>query len=66
MHLVNVIARIQYAATVGVPAVDFTPQIDRDAYEAAVRKAEAFIVKRFLSKMPPALLTTPIVHIVKV
>lgn len=66
IHLVNVIPRIQFAATLGVPAVDFTPQINREAYEAAVRKAEAFIVKRFLSRLPAEILTTPIVHIVKV
>lgn len=56
---------MQFAATLGVPAVDFTPQINREAYEAAVRKAEAFIVKRFLARMPPEIQTTPIVHIIK-
>lgn len=66
VHLLNVISRMQFAATLGVPAVDFTPQINREAYEAAVRKAEAFIVKRFLARMPPEIQTTPIVHIIKV
>jgi nucleotide-binding universal stress UspA family protein len=66
VHIVNVISRMQFAATLGVPAVDFTPQINRDAYEAVIRKSEAFIVKRFLGRMPPAIATTPIVHIIKV
>lgn len=65
VHLLNVISRLQFAATLGVPAVDFTPQINREAYEAVVRKAEAFIVKRFLARLPPHIQTTPIVHIVK-
>ncbi|GLC52279.1 hypothetical protein PLESTB_000604400 [Pleodorina starrii] len=43
VHLLNVISRLSFAATLGVPAVDFTPQINREAYEAAVRKSEAFI-----------------------
>ena len=66
VHLLNVISRLQFAATLGVPAVDFTPQINREAYEAVVRKAEAFIVKRFLARLPPHIQTTPIVHIIKV
>jgi hypothetical protein len=64
--MLNVISRLTFAATLGVPAVDFTPQINRDAYEAAVRKAEAFIVKRFLARLPQSIQTTPIVHIIKV
>lgn len=66
VHLLNVISRLAFAATLGVPAVDFTPQINREAYEAVVRKAEAFIVKRFLARLPEHIRTTPIVHIVKV
>lgn len=65
VHLIHVIARIQFAATY-LPAVDLTPMVDRDRYDAAVREAEAFIVKRFLSRIPSDLDTTPIVHIVKV
>ena len=47
-------------------AVDFNPGIDRERYEASVRKAEEFIVRRFLSRFPADSKTTPIVHIVKV
>ncbi|GLI69470.1 hypothetical protein VaNZ11_014088 [Volvox africanus] len=65
VHLLNVISRLSFAATLGVPAVDFTPQINREAYEGAVRKAEAFIVKRFLARLPEHIQTTPIVHIIK-
>ncbi|PNH09362.1 hypothetical protein TSOC_004009 [Tetrabaena socialis] len=65
VHLLNVISRLSFAATLGVPAVDFVPQINREAYEAAVRKAEAFIVKRFLGRLPQHIETTPIVHIIK-
>lgn len=66
IHLLNVIPRIQFAATMGVPAVDFTPQINREAYESVVQTSETFIVKRFLSRLPEAIETTPIVHIIKV
>ncbi|MEW5306820.1 MAG: hypothetical protein WDW36_009258 [Sanguina aurantia] len=65
IHLLNVIPRIQFAATMGVPAVDFTPQINREAYESVVQTSETFIVKRFLSRLPEAIETTPIVHIIK-
>ncbi|EFJ46744.1 hypothetical protein VOLCADRAFT_105406 [Volvox carteri f. nagariensis] len=65
VHLLNVISRLTFAATLGVPAVDFTPQINREAYEKAVQKAEAFIVKRFLARLPESIQTTPIVHIIK-
>ncbi|KAG2499538.1 hypothetical protein HYH03_002484 [Edaphochlamys debaryana] len=65
VHLLNVISRLTFAATLGVPAVDFTPQINREAYEAVVQKSEAFIVKRFLARLPQHIQTTPIVHIVK-
>jgi hypothetical protein len=47
-------------------APDAGMQIDRDKYEALVRKAEEFIVKRFLSRIPADSQTTPIVHIIKV
>jgi hypothetical protein len=53
-------------APVLAAVLDFNPGIDRDKYEAMVRKAEAFIVKRFLSRFPADSKTTPIVHIVKV
>lgn len=66
LHLVHVIPRIAFgAAAYALPAVDYTPGIDRDKYEAAVKKAEDFIVKRFLSAFPPESKITPIVHIVK-
>lgn len=66
LHLIHVIPRIQFAASYGVPAIEFAPPIDRDKYEAAVRKAEEFLVKRFLSVIPIDSKTTPIVHVVKV
>lgn len=62
----NVIPRNTFASKYGVPLLDNMPTIDREAYEAAVRKSETFIVKRFLSRIPPELQTTPVVHIVKV
>lgn len=65
VHLLNVVSRMQFAAAVGVPAVDCMPQINREAYEAVVRKAETFIVKRFLGRLPASIQTTPIVHIIK-
>eukprot|EP00798_Chlamydomonas_sp_ICE-L_P020660 gene20660-27446_t len=66
VHLVHVIPRIAFgAAAYALPAVDYTPGIDRDKYEAAVRKAEDFIVRRFLSRFGADVETTPIVHIVK-
>lgn len=65
VHLIHVIARMAYATTYAVPAIDFTPGIDRDKYEANIRKAETFIVKRFLSRFPPESKSTPIVHVVK-
>jgi hypothetical protein len=54
------------AAGIALPAVDVLPGIDRDKYEAVIRKAETFLVKRFLSRFPVDSQTTPIVHIVKV
>eukprot|EP00201_Polytomella_parva_P023385 CAMPEP_0175049170 /NCGR_PEP_ID=MMETSP0052_2-20121109/6592_1 /TAXON_ID=51329 ORGANISM="Polytomella parva, Strain SAG 63-3" /NCGR_SAMPLE_ID=MMETSP0052_2 /ASSEMBLY_ACC=CAM_ASM_000194 /LENGTH=134 /DNA_ID=CAMNT_0016313307 /DNA_START=346 /DNA_END=751 /DNA_ORIENTATION=+ len=65
IHLLYVISRVQYAAILGVPAVDYTPQINRDMYEAVVKEAEAFIVKRFLTHLSPEVTSTPVVHIVK-
>mmetsp|Transcript_25221 Transcript_25221/g.54824 ORF Transcript_25221/g.54824 Transcript_25221/m.54824 type:complete len:162 (+) Transcript_25221:155-640(+) len=65
VHLIHVIPRTAYAATYAVPAVDFTPGIDRDKYEKAVRTAEEFIVKRFLSRIPINCQSTPIVHVIK-
>ncbi len=62
----HVIPRIKFQASLAVPAVDYTPQIDRDKYEALVRTAEEFIVRRFLSRFPADSQTTPIVHIIKV
>lgn len=65
VHLINVIARVAYAATYALPAVDFNPGIDRDKYEEMVRNSETFIVKRFLSHFPMHSKSTPIVHIIK-
>jgi len=65
VHLLHVIPRIKFQASYGVPAVDYVPQIDRDKYEALVRKAEEFIVRRFLSRFPADSKTTPIVHVIK-
>ena len=65
VHLIYVIARMSYATTYAVPAIDFSPGIDRDKYEGQVRKAEEFICRRFLSRFPPQSRSTPIVHLVK-
>lgn len=65
VHLIYVIARMSYATTYAVPAIDFSPGIDRDKYEEQVRKAEEFICRRFLSRFPPESKSTPIIHLVK-
>ncbi|KAG1666009.1 hypothetical protein FOA52_010919 [Chlamydomonas sp. UWO 241] len=65
VHLLHVIPRMAYTTTYSVPALDFSPGIDRDKYEDLVRKSEAFIVKRFLSVFPEESKSTPIVHIIK-
>jgi len=65
VHLVHVIPRNAYTTTYSVPALDFNPGIDREKYQSLVRRAEQFIVKRFLTVFPADSTTTPIVHIVK-
>mmetsp|Transcript_7082 Transcript_7082/g.12121 ORF Transcript_7082/g.12121 Transcript_7082/m.12121 type:complete len:159 (+) Transcript_7082:51-527(+) len=66
LHLLHVIPRTKFAASAySVPAIDVPVSVDRSAYEAMIRKAEEFIVRRFLSHMPSDSQITPIVHIIK-
>ncbi|GFH13698.1 Usp domain-containing protein [Haematococcus lacustris] len=63
---VHVVPRIKFQASgYAIPAVDYIPPVDRDKYESVVAEAEAFIVRRFLSRMPADAQTTPIVHVIK-
>ena len=49
-----------------MPPVDFVPAADSLRYEAVIEKAEAFIIERFVRRLPAAPDgRPPVVHIVK-
>jgi hypothetical protein len=49
-----------------VPPVDFVPAADSLRYEAVIEKAEAFIIDRFVRRLPQRSgVRPPVVHIVK-
>jgi nucleotide-binding universal stress UspA family protein len=63
---VHVVPRLHFAAAYGVPPVDFVPVADSNEYEKVIQKAEAFIIQRFVNKLPADFTPSPIVHIIKV
>ncbi|KAF5833293.1 hypothetical protein DUNSADRAFT_10458 [Dunaliella salina] len=66
IHIVHVVPRIKFqAAGYAVPSLNAPMNIDREAYDEVIHKAEEFIVRRFLSKFPQESHSTPIVHIIK-
>jgi nucleotide-binding universal stress UspA family protein len=66
LHLVHVIPRLQFAAMLGVPPVDFVPAAANNNYETVVQRAEHFIIERFVKTLPAGFSSPPVVHIIKV
>ena len=67
LHLVHVIPRLQFAAMLGVPPVDFVPAAgNNNNYDTVVQRAEHFIIERYVKGLPPGFSSPPVVHIIKV
>jgi len=51
-HMHTLLCTCTQAAGYAVPSLNAPLNIDRDAYDEVIHKAEEFIVRRFLSKFP--------------